>query len=114
MNNDSNETQKSRKERAEKKWGSMNGPPIICKYMHKYPQVLRIEGIIPVMHGKIHLCAYVISPCLHKLKMDNTPGWRRLLSSLESHRDSLEHGKLCTNASGLFDLSKRFVIPLKL
>ena len=109
MNNPTKETKKSRKERAEAEFGDMNGPPIVCKYMARFPQVLDSVGVVPTMHTKIHLCAYVVSPCLHKLKVDNAPGFNKMLRTLDGHRDALEHGTLCTNATGLFMLSKRCV-----
>ena len=109
MNNPTKETKKSRKERAEAEFGDMNGPPIVCKYMKRFPQVLDIIAVVPTMHTKIHLCAYVVTPCLHKLKVDDAPGFKTMLRRLEVHRDSLEHGTLCTNATGLFVLAKRYV-----
>lgn len=107
LKNTSNETQKSRNARAEKKFGRMNGPPIVCRYMKRYPQVLGITATIPTMHMKIHFCAYVISPTLHHMKTTKTSGFRTLVRRFDGQRDSLAHGKLCTNATGLFQLSER-------
>ena len=107
LKNPSKESQKSRKARAEKEFGRMNGPPIVCRYMKRYPQVLKIHATIPTMHTKIHFCAYVMSPTLHHVKMTKTSGFKTLVRRFDEQRDSLEHGKLCTNARGLFTLSER-------
>ena len=102
-------TQKQREELAEEKYGKMNGPPIVCKFMKEHPEVLRIKVAIPIMHGKIDLCTYTLSPCLWWMSKTKTPGFRTLCRRMDNCRDSLEHGKLCTNATGLYELSKRFV-----
>ena len=94
---------------AEELYGRMNGPPIVCRYVEKYPQVLRIKVAIPIMHAKIHVCTYTLSPCLWWLSITRTPGFRTLCRRMDNCRDTLEHGKLCTNATGLFQLSKRYV-----
>ena len=104
---DESMTISERREKSEKLYGRMNGPPIIIKYMEKYPQVLTIQGVIPIMHSKIHLCGHALTLTLHKLSQDKTPGFRTLCRRFDDCRDSLENGKLSTSANGLFKLAQR-------
>ena len=89
-NNPENGTQKQREELAEELYGKMNGPPIVCKYLKDHPEVLRIKVAIPIMHGKIHLCTYTLSPCLWWMSTTKTPGFRSLCRKMDNCRDSLD------------------------
>ena len=97
----------TRRNLAKEEYGTMNGPPIICKYMKKYPQVLRIHAVIPIMHSKIHFCGHAMTFCLHKLSEDRTPGFKTMCRRFDDCRDNLENGKLQTSAKGFFRLSQR-------
>ena len=108
INNPTKETKKSRTARAAAKYGKMSGPPVICRYMKKFPQVLKIRCCIPTMHTKIHFVAYAMSPTLHHMKVTRAAGFRTLVRRFDGYRDSLSNGTLCTNATGLFELSKRY------
>ena len=101
-----------RKREAERKYGRMNGPPVVCKFMEQYPQVLKIHATIPIMHCKIHFCGHALTVALHKLSMDKTQGFKTLCRRFDDCRDSLENGKLSTSANGLFRLSKRYFTSL--
>ena len=102
------ETKASREQRAEESFGTINGPPIPTKWMSEYPELLLVRFLVPIFHAKIHFCTNVITRLLTWMCRFKTPGHITLLHKLENQRDSLEHGKLSTNASGLFQLSKRF------
>ena len=110
MNAPGPETATSRRIRASETYGTINGPPLAAKYMTEFPEVLLIRFIIAIFHAKIHFCTHVISKMLHWMAKYKSPGFKTLCNKLDNQRDNLEHGKLSTNATGLFTLSRRYVL----
>ena len=109
MQHPGEETLTSRRLRAEEKFGSINGPPLPAKYLSEFPEVLLIRFIVAIFHAKIHFATDVISRMLHWMAKWKTAGFKTLCNKLDKQRSSLEHGKLATNATGLFQLSRRCV-----
>lgn len=67
-----------------------------------------ITFIVPVFHGKIHVCSVICDRMLRYLRRVKRPGYQRLFNLLKRQRDHLQHGTIAQNGTGLFELTKRY------